>query len=184
MRDAADRDRFERLMLPHLDAAYGLARCLVRDDALAEDAVQEAYLRAYRYFGGLRGDNGRPWLLKIVRNACCELLARERLPAAAEAFDEELHGEAAPGAVVVLPVCPEAAAIARADAERVGACMAELPFEFREALRLREVDGCSYKEIAAIVGVPIGTVMSRLSRGRRMLQDKIGGRFRRKDTGT
>lgn len=184
MRDTGDRERFERLMLPHLDAAYGLARCLLRDDALAEDAVQEAFLRAFRFFGGLRGGDGRPWLLKIVRNACCELLQRERLPGAAEAFDEELHGAAAPGAVVVLPVCPEAAAVARADAERVRTCMAALPPEFREVLRLREIEGCSYREIAAIVGVPIGTVMSRLSRGRRMLLHRIGEAVREQDTGT
>jgi len=184
MRNAAERDRFERLMLPHLDAAFGLARCLLRNDALAEDAVQEAYLRAYRYFDRMRGADGRPWLLKIVRNACYELLERERLPGTAEHFDEDVHSSAAAGAVLVLPLNPEAAAIARADADLVRACMARLPHEFREVLRLREVDGCSYKEIAAVVAVPIGTVMSRLARARRMLQSVIGQRVRGKQTGT
>jgi RNA polymerase sigma-70 factor (ECF subfamily) len=184
MHEPSERDRFERLMLPHLDAAFGLARCLLRDDALAEDAVQEAYLRAYRYFNGMRGDDGRPWLLKIVRNACYELLERERLPGTAEDFDEDLHAGAAAGAVVVLPVSPEAAAIARADADLVRACMAQLPHDFREVLRLRQVDGCSYKEIARIVGAPIGTVMSRLARARRRLQTLIGQRVSGKRTGT
>jgi RNA polymerase sigma factor (sigma-70 family) len=184
MRDRAKRERFEKLMLPHLDAAYGLARCLIRNDSLAEEAVQEAYLRAFRYFGALRSDDGRPWLLKIVRNACYELMARERLPGSAEEFDEERLDASASGAVVALPVNPEAAAIERADVALVRACMADLKDEFREAMMLREIEGCSYKEIAVIVGVPIGTVMSRLARGRRLLQGMISDRVKQKQTGT
>jgi RNA polymerase sigma-70 factor (ECF subfamily) len=172
-------------MLPHLDAAYGLARWLTRNDELAEDAVQEAYLRAIRFFGSLRDDNARPWLLRIVRNACYELLQRERLPGAVEAFAEDVHGAAAAaGAVVVLPVNPEAAAIARADRALVRECLAALPYDFREALVLREIEGCTYKEIAEIVGAPIGTVMSRLSRARRLLQGVITERVKSKQTGT
>jgi RNA polymerase sigma-70 factor (ECF subfamily) len=186
VRDDWERERFERLMLPHLDAAYGLARWLTRNDELAEDAVQEAYLRALRFFGSLRGDDARPWLLRIVRNACYELLQREPAAGTTEDFDEELHGAevAAAGAVIVLPVNPEAAAIARADRELVRECLAALPRDFREALVLREIEGCSYKEIADIVGAPIGTVMSRLSRARRLLQGVISERVKSRQTGT
>ena len=181
-----DRERFERLMLPHLDSAYGLARCLTRNDELAEDAVQEACLRALRFFGSLRGDDGRPWLLQIVRHVCYELLRRERRPAEAEEFDEDRHAAAAlaGGTVVALPVNPEAAAIERADGEMVRQCLAALPDEYREALILREVDGCSYAEIATVLGVPMGTVMSRLSRARRLLIRRIGERNDSKRTGT
>ncbi len=186
MRDDWERERFERLMLPHLDAAYSLARWLTRNDELAEDAVQEAFLRALRFFGSLRGDDARPWFLRIVRNACYELQQREQLPGPAEHFDEEQHGvEAfAAGAVVVLPVSPEAAAIARADSVLVRECLASLPRDFHEVLVLREIEGCSYREIADIVGAPIGTVMSRLSRARRLLQGVITERVRPRDTGT
>lgn len=186
MHDDGQRERFERLMLPHLDAAYGLARCLTRNHELAEEAVQEAFLRAFRFFGSLRGDDGRPWLLRIVRNACYELLERERLPGPAEPFDEESHGDdrAAGGAVVVLPVNPEAAAVERADSRLVRECLDSLPREFREALILREIQGCSYKEIAGIVGAPIGTVMSRLSRARRLLLGRIGEQNKAGRTGT
>jgi RNA polymerase sigma-70 factor (ECF subfamily) len=184
--EPAQRARFERLMLPHLDAAYALALWLTRNEAQAADAVQEAFLRAMRFFGSFRGEAGRPWLLKIVRNACYELREREQAYAEAAEFDEERMGaeSAAAGAVYVLPVNPEAAAIERADRELVRRCLRALPGDFREALVLRELHGCSYKEIAAIAGVPIGTVMSRLARGRRLLQAKICEQARRKDTGT
>jgi RNA polymerase sigma-70 factor (ECF subfamily) len=183
---AAQGRRFERLMLPHLDAAYTLAFWLTRNEDLARDAVQEALLRAYRYFGAFRGEDGRPWLLRIVRNACCELLERERAAGAQEELDERLHSPdgAAPGAVLVLPVNPEAAAIERAGRELVHACLRSLPHEYREVVILRELHGCSYKEIAAICGVPIGTVMSRLARGRRLLQFRLAQRTRSMDTGT
>jgi RNA polymerase sigma-70 factor (ECF subfamily) len=185
MRDA-DRRRFERLMLPHLDAAYGLARCLTRNDELARDAVQEAYLRAVRYFGSLRGDDARPWLLQIVRHACYELLRRERLPGEAKEFDEESHAAEADtgGTVVAFAASPEAAAIENAEAELVRECLAGMPTEFREALVLKEIDGCSYREIALIVGVPLGTVMSRLSRARRLLLRLLADRNRKERTGT
>lgn len=183
MLSGEERERFERLMLPHLDAAYGLARWMTKNDELANDAVQEAFLRAFRFFGSLRGEDGRPWLLRIVRNACLELMQREQF-AAAEAFDEERHDGAAAGAVVVLPVNPEAAAIERAERQLVRDCVAELPCDFREVIVLRELHGCSYREIAEIVGVPIGTVMSRLARARRLLQGRISQRVRRDGTGT
>lgn len=186
MRDDWERERFERLVLPHLDAAYSLARWLARNDELAEDAVQEAYLRAWRYFGSLRGDDARPWLLRIVRNACYELQQHEHPPGVTEDFDEERHdAEAlAAGSVIALPVNPEAAVIARAEGELVRQCLTALPREFHEVLVLREIEGCSYKEIADIVGTPIGTVMSRLSRARRLLQGMIAERVRPRETGT
>lgn len=184
---AADpqRQRFEQLMLPHLDAAYGLARWLTRNDELAQEAVQEAYLRALRFFGSLRGDDGRPWLLKIVRNACLELMDRERHAGTAEEFDEERHGDeaAAAGIVVALPVNPETAAIERAERRLVRDCLAQLPRDYREVLVLRELQGCRYQEIAEIAGIPIGTVMSRLARARRLLQGLISQRVQRA-TGT
>lgn len=186
MRGEIQRERFERLMLPHLDAAYTLAFWLTRNEDQAQDAVQEAFLRALRFFGSFRGEDGRPWLLKIVRNACYELLERERAAGAPEELDEQVHtpDAAAPGAVLVFPVNPEAAAIERAGRELVHGCLRTLPPDYREALILRELHGFSYKEIAAICGVPIGTVMSRLSRGRRLLQFRLIDRLKRKDTGT
>lgn len=186
MSEEAKRERFERLILPHLDAAYTLAFWLARDEDRARDAVQEAYLRALRYFGSFRGEDGRPWLLKIVRNACFEMLERERTSVAAVEFDEEAVGPemAAPGAVLVFPVNPETAAIERAGRELVWRCLRAMPHDYREALVLRELHGCSYKEIAAIAGVPIGTVMSRLARARRLLRAKIAASVKREDTGT
>jgi RNA polymerase sigma-70 factor (ECF subfamily) len=159
-------------VLPHLDAAYSLARWLMRDPVQAEEAVQEAYLRAFRFFGSFRGDDARPWLLGVVRNACYSLLEHERRERAVTVHEDEQVGEqaAAPGTVLAFPLDPEAAAIQRADRELVCRCLAGLPAEFREAVVLRELQGCSYREIAAIVDIPLGTVMSRLARGRKLLQ--------------
>lgn len=186
MHEHDERARFERLVLPHLDAAYNLALWLVRDDAQAEEAVQEACLRACRFFGSLRGEDARPWLLGIVRNTCYTLLQRNKQSGALQAFDEERCDEdvVAPGAVVSFPVNPEAATLREADRELVRASLRALPVEFREAVVLREIHGCSYREIAAVCAVPIGTVMSRLARGRRLLQQALVGRAAREDTGT
>lgn len=180
------RARFERLVLPHLDAAYSLAAWLLRDDAQAEDAVQEAYLRAFRFFDSLRGDEARPWLLGIVRNTCYSFLQLARREAGKASFEEGGCSEdaVANGAVVSFPVSPEAAAIRAADRTQVHVCLRALPAEFREAVVLREIHGCSYREIAAICAVPIGTVMSRLSRGRRLLQQSLAAGLSREDTGT
>lgn len=187
MSEQEKRARFERLVLPHLDAAYSLAGWLVRDDAQAEEAVQESFLRAFRFFEGLRGDDARPWLLGIVRNTCYSLLQRARQDAGATAFDEDGCGEEAiaAGAVVSFPLNPEAAAIRAADREQVHRCLRALPAEYREAVVLREIHGCSYREIAAVSEVPIGTVMSRLARGRKLLQQMLAERApRAEDTGT
>lgn len=186
MSDEVKRERFERLVLPHMDAAYSLARWLTRNEAQAEEAVQEAYLRAFKFFGAFRGEDARPWLLGIVRNACYTVLEQERKSAAPDEFDEESHGEeaVAPGAVLSFPVNPETALIESADRELVQRCLLALPDEYREVLILREIHDCSYKEIAAIAEVPIGTVMSRLARGRRLLKRALSGHVRQRDTGT
>jgi RNA polymerase sigma-70 factor (ECF subfamily) len=155
---------FERQVLPHLDAAYNLARFLMRNDQDAEDVVQEASLRAFRFFEGFRGDNSRAWFLSIVRNTAFTVFKRNRSDEANVAFDEELHGGAS-------PVLDVGVALDQAhDRQTVRAAIEQLPAEFREAITLRELEDCSYKEIADIAGVPIGTIMSRLARARRQLQ--------------
>lgn len=159
-----NRSRFERVVLPHLDAAYNLAFWITRNREEAEEAVQEAMLRAFRFFDGLRGDDARPWLLGIVRNCCYTLRGRAPDARQLEAFDEDVH----PGGEPLAD--PERAAIARADRARVERALADLPPEFREVVVLREVEGMSYKEIAAVTQSPIGTVMSRLARARGLLR--------------
>ncbi len=164
MEDPKDRQRFEALLLPHLDAAHNLARWLVRSDADAEDLAQEAMLRAYRFFAGFRGDNPRAWLLRIVRNVCYTWLQGERGNASTE-LDETRHASG--------DETPESLAIAAADRERLMDALQALPARSREVLVLRELEGCSYKEIAEITGSPIGTVMSSLSRARRRLEQTL-----------
>jgi RNA polymerase sigma-70 factor, ECF subfamily len=154
--------RFEALVLPHLDAAHNLARWLVRGDAEAQDLAQEAMLRAFRFFAGFRGGDPRAWLLRIVRNTCYTWLASARSGREDEEFDEGLH--------VVADETPESLAIAGAERERLARALEALPGRSREVLVLRELEGCSYKEIAEIAGIPIGTVMSTLSRARSRLQ--------------
>ncbi len=171
MEDRDDRSRFEALMLPHLDAAYNLARWLTGNPADAEDAVQEAYLRAYRFFGGFHATAGRPWLLAIVRNSCFSLIEQRRIAGGHEAFDETLHAGEALGASALdraLPG-PEQAALARSERARLDAAIAALPPDFREVLVLRELEGLAYKDIARVADIPMGTVMSRLARARQML---------------
>lgn len=156
-------DRFEECVLPYLDAAYNLARYLIRDSHDAEDAVQEACLRAVRHFGGFRGVDGRAWLLSIVRNTCMTHLGRQRSTSTVVEFEEDVHSvePGVPG--------PEADLARSMVAQRVKEELARLPVEFREVIVLRELEGHSYKEIAQITEAPIGTVMSRLARGRKQL---------------
>jgi len=160
-----DRERFEQLVLPHVDAAFNLARWLLRGRTDAEDVAQEALLRAYRFFRGFHGGDARAWLLQIVRNACYTWLEKNRPMELNMEFDEELH----------LQMCatPEALAIASDDRKRLTLALETLPPRFREVLVLRELEGCSYKEIAAITSIPIGTVMSSLSRARRHLYSAL-----------
>ena len=163
-----DLQRFEQIVLPYLDDAYTLARYLVRDEHDAEDVVQEAVLRALRYFGGYRDGDARAWLLAIVRNCCMTWHRRQRSRRETIPFAEPAV------ALVVDPVETDARAIAQSDRERVSQAVASLPIEFREVVVLREVEGLSYKEISGVTGVPIGTVMSRLARARKRLALALG----------
>jgi RNA polymerase sigma-70 factor (ECF subfamily) len=160
------RRSFEEVVVPHLDAAFNYARWLVRNDADAEDVAQEAAVRAFRFFSSLRGDNPRAWLLTIVRNTWYARLAK-RTTAVTE-YDEmaDTRADEQPG--------PEQLLIQRQTVDRVREAVERLPGEFREVIVLRELEGLSYKEIAAIVGIPIGTVMSRLARARDRLIAQLG----------
>jgi RNA polymerase sigma-70 factor, ECF subfamily len=160
--DPQDQVRFEQLVLPHLDAAFNLARWLLRSRADAEDVAQDAMLRAYRFFLSFHGGDARAWLLQIVRNTCYSWLEKNRPVEQMTEFNEELHTTAS--------VSPESLAIASNNRERLTRALESLPSRQREMLVLRELEGCSYKEISVITSVPIGTVMSALSRARRQLQ--------------
>jgi len=159
---------FDQVVLPHLDAAYNLARWLTRSDADAEDVVQEACVRALRFFGAYRGDNARGWLLAIVRNSCYDFLRRHRPQELTDVFDEEIH------TVVEDTQTPEALLLRRADRAMVRQALETLPLAWREVIILRELEGLSYKQIADVAGIKIGTVMSRLARARARLQQLLG----------
>lgn len=166
---------FERLILPHIDSAANLARWLSgrRDEAM--DLVQEAYLRAYKSFDSFSGENGRAWLFAIVRNTFYTARARQRARGEEQEFDEEIH---APSTSAGFPSCsapgdPSDLLEQKAERELVQRLLESLPCKYREVLVLREVEGLSYKEIAEIAGIPAGTVMSRLSRARALLQKKL-----------
>src|SRR4030081_2323863 len=160
--DPQDRARFEQLVLPHLDAAFNLSRWLLQGRTDSEDVAQEAMLRAFRFFRGFHGGDARAWLLQIVRNTCYTWLEKNRPVELMTEFDEELHPQ--PSA------SPEALAIEGNNRERLTRALETLPPRFREVLVLREFEGCSYKEIASITAIPIGTVMSALARARQRLQ--------------
>ncbi|AKM28907.2 RNA polymerase subunit sigma [Pandoraea faecigallinarum] len=165
--------RFEALALPHLDAAYNLARWLSGSASDADDIVQEAYLRALRFFDGFRGENARAWLLAIVRNTWLTEWRRRSDATDSTSFDEAVQGlyedVRLPGWDDASPGDPERLAVRRDECALVREALATLPVVFREVLVLREMEDMSYREIETIVGVPAGTVMSRLARGRRML---------------
>jgi RNA polymerase sigma factor (sigma-70 family) len=159
--DAEDRLRFEQLVLPHADAAFNLARWLLRRREDAEEVAQEALLRAFRFFRGFHGEDVRAWLLQIVRNTCYSWLEKNRPRELMVEFDEELHLQSVTN--------PESIAITNNDRERLTRALEALPSRFREVVVLRELEGCTYREIATIMSIPIGTVMSSLSRARRQL---------------
>lgn len=158
---------YEEALLPHLDAAYNLARWLTRDDRDAEDVVQEAYLRAFKHFDSFKGGDARPWLLAIVRNTYYTWIQRNRAPEAATTFDEEsdVHISDVPD--------PETILLQEANKQILRRALRKLPAEFREIIVLREFEELSYKEIADVVGVPVGTVMSRLARARKRLAQLV-----------
>ncbi len=166
--DAGARlELFETAVLPHLRAAYNLARWLTRDPHDAEDLVQDCMVRAFTYFDGFHGQDGRAWLLAIVRNAFYTTVRRRRGRESVP-FEEELHAEDG-------PADPETLLLQRVSAEGLGRAIEELPAAFREVLVLREIEGLSYRQIADVAGIPIGTVMSRLARARGLVKRKLAG---------
>jgi RNA polymerase sigma-70 factor (ECF subfamily) len=154
---------FEKIFLPHLNAAYNLARLLLRDPGDAEDVVQESYLKAMRAFSGFRGDSARPWLLTIVRNTAFTWLRANRSRGDHAEYNDEIHGSTAS--------TPEVESLDKERSRAIGDCVEALPPDYREAIVLREMEELSYSEIAKITGVPQGTVMSRLSRARARLAE-------------
>jgi RNA polymerase sigma-70 factor (ECF subfamily) len=167
LKGADEHERFEQALLPHLDAAYNLARWLTRDDHDAEDLVQAAYLRALKSFGGFHGASSRAWLLTIVRNACYTWLQQKRARGTATAFDEEIHGAGSDAND------PEKRLVSEDQKQSVQRAVEGLPVDLREVIVLRELEGLSYKEIAVIAEIPIGTVMSRLARARERLRQSL-----------
>jgi RNA polymerase sigma-70 factor (ECF subfamily) len=167
LQDQTQREEFDRLALPHLDAAYNLARWLTRHDQDAEDVVQEAYLRAFQFFRSFQGDTGRPWMLTIVRNTCYTWLARHRVSEPDLATARVLEGAASS------ELSPDTLLERHEDRELLMQAIDGLPVEFREVIVLRELEELSYKEIARIAEIPLGTVMSRLARAREKLQEVL-----------
>jgi RNA polymerase sigma-70 factor (ECF subfamily) len=162
-------ERFERAVLPHMNAAFNLARWLTRNDADAQDVVQEACLRAFRYFDGFSGDSPKAWLLSILRHTCFTWLAKNR-PGEMAPLDEATY-ETMPAGDDGGPQTPERELLAADDRGRLDRLIAKLPAEFREVIVLREQEELSYREISEITAVPVGTVMSRLARARARLRD-------------
>jgi RNA polymerase sigma-70 factor (ECF subfamily) len=157
--------QFERLVVPHLDAAYNLARWLAGSDHDAEDIAQDACVRAFRFVGGCRGSDGRAWLLTIVRNTAYSWLKKNRSQPLVSIDDDEV--------AEIADQTSEASSSYSADKDALRVALEGLPLEFREVLVLRELEGLAYKEIAGVAGVPVGTVMSRIARARRQLQDAL-----------
>jgi RNA polymerase sigma-70 factor (ECF subfamily) len=162
--DPSTLARFEETVLPHLDGAYTLARHLLRNEHDAEDVVQDAYLRAFRHFDGYRGGDMRAWLFTIVRHTCYSWLRRHAADARVTEFDEAVHGDPRTADD------PETEMLRGALRDALDQAIERLPVQFREVVILRDVQGWSYAEIAEVVGIPVGTVMSRLSRARLRLQ--------------
>lgn len=173
----SDRPRFEATVLPHLDAAYNLARWLLHDDQAAQDVVQEACLRAWRFFASQRGDTVRAWLLSIVRHACFDYLRASQGGPHCVPLEEDEEGgfDLPPGALAEAPATPEGLLHARSRRETIDQAIRALPPAFREAIVLRELEALPYEEIAEVTGVPLGTVMSRLSRARKLLRESLRG---------
>jgi len=172
--DQSKLTRFEQSVLPHLDAAYNLARWLTRNEHDAEDMAQESYLRAFKFFDGFHGTDARAWLLAIVRNTCYTWLQQNRGRETMASFDEEIHtieNEASNPAKLVLK---------SDDREMLKQALEELPVEFREVVVLRDLEELSYKQVAEIANIPLGTVMSRLARARERLKRLLCARLKEK----
>ena len=167
MSNSTKSSRFEEEVTQHLNAAYNLARWLTRNTQDAEDVVQEAFLRAYKYFDGFHGGNVKSWLLTIVRNTCYTWLQQNRSHDATTVSDEELSEFESKD------INPEAMLIQEANKETIHRALESLPIEYREILILRELEDLSYKEIADVAELPVGTVMSRLARARKRLQQSL-----------
>lgn len=172
--NSAERSRAERfrtMVLPHLDSAFNLARWLTRNPQEAEDIVQEAYLRAFKFFDGFHGEDGRAWLLGIVRNTFYTWYQQNKAQARNTRFEEELHGAHLEDAADTREHDPEALMMQKDNRRELQRALEGLSVEFREVIVMRELEDLSYKQIAGIVGIPIGTVMSRLGRGRKQLAE-------------
>jgi len=167
-------EAFEAEVLPHLRAGYNLARWLLRNDHDAEDVMQEAMVRAFRFFDGFSGNNPRAWLLTVVRNSAYTFLQENRARELGAEFDETVHSE--PAAAGRSPETPEVLVLRSAQQRFLNEAVEALPVEFREVFVLREMEGLSYKEIAEVARIPMGTVMSRLARARRQLQAAVARR--------
>ncbi len=161
---------FEALLLPHLDAAYNLAKWLLRNEQDAQDVVQEAFLRAFKSFSGFHGSNGRAWLLTIVRNNSYTFLKKNHVADLTTPFHEQIHASGHES------VSPATILEHNEDAKLIAEAMNELPAEFREILALRHQEDLSYKEIADVAQIPPGTVMSRLARARAKLKERLAAR--------
>ncbi len=164
------KQKFESVVAPHLAAAYNLARWLMNDPADAEDIVQEAFLRAFRFLDGFRGGNGRAWLLSIVRNTCYTWLRQNRGHQQSLSFDEAIHDVSKE---------TEAEAEREIDQQLLRKSLERLPVDYREVIVLRDLEGLSYKEVAEAANIPMGTVMSRLARGREQLRRLMSDRSNR-----
>jgi len=168
--------RFEKVALSHIDAAYNLARWLTKNDHDAQDIAQEAYLRAFRFFDSFNGEDGRAWLLTIVRNTYFTWRQKNSHRAKDESYEEESHGldDSNPALVDGASLNnPEALLVQRSSADIINKALERLPLDSREVIVLRELEELSYKEIAATLKVPIGTVMSRLARARSQLRTQV-----------
>ena len=164
------KNRFDASVTPHLSAAYNLARWLLKNDVDAQDVVQESFLRAFRFFDGLKGDDARPWLLGIVRNTAFTWLREQGKYADHVEFDDDRDSDASDPAFVAGSNNPEQLLLRKIDAQRLNNAIENLPAIYREVIVLREMEDMSYEQIAAIVAIPPGTVMSRLSRARVLLR--------------
>jgi len=166
-------DTFDEVVVPHLAAARRLARWLTRNEHDADDVVQEASLRAFQYFRSFTGGNGRAWFLTIVRNTCADWRGRSA-NGRSDPFDEEQHSTAQ-----AVTADPEVLALQADDAALIARALRNLPDRFHQVLALREIEGLSYRELADAIGIPIGTVMSRLARAREALRAELGDQLKR-----